>query len=72
MFSYGKTKPYAKLKGMVSGYLPCQDKACSRQTGDLKLITEENSDLVTVVSIDAIQETVSIAVKMYMEKQALR
>ena len=56
-----------KLIGMVSGYVPYQDIAWSRQTGRPKLISEENSGLAKVVPIDAIQKTISIAAKRYME-----
>lgn len=70
MFPYGETRPDPKLIGMVSGYLPYQDIAWSRQTGAPKLITEENSGLYSVVPMDMIQETISIAVCRYMDKQA--
>ena len=69
MFSYGKTRPYAELIGMVSGYLPYRDIAWSRQTGRPKLIAEENSGLATVVPVDLIQETISFAACRYSRKQ---
>ena len=65
MFSYGETRPYAKLIGMVSGYLLYRDIAWSRQTGRAKLIAEENSGLATVVPVDLIQETISFAACRY-------
>ena len=71
LHTYGEAITHAKLIGMVSGYLPYQDIAWSRQTGRPKLISEENSGLATVVPIDAIQKTISIAAKRYMEKQSM-
>lgn len=75
MIRYSNSRPrfirLPKLIGMVSGYLPYQDIAWSRQTGHPKLISEENSGLATVVPIDAIQETISIAAKRYMDEQSM-
>lgn len=70
LHTYGKAVVHAELIGMVSGYLPYRDIAWSRQTGRPKLISEENSGLAEVVPIDAIQETISIAVANYMKKKA--
>lgn len=65
--SYGdKPRIDSKLIGMVSGYLPYKDIAFSRQTGRPKISFEENSGLATVVPIDAIRETVLIAVEKYI------
>ena len=49
----GETQPYAKLIGMVSGYLPYTDIAYSLQTDPPtpKLISQENSGLAEVVPI---------------------
>ena len=68
LYTYGETISRAKMIGMVSGYLPFEDIAWSHQTGRPKLISEENSGLATVVPIDAIQKTISIAVDKYMKK----
>ena len=68
LYTYGETITHAKLIGMVSGYVPYQDIAWSRQTGRPKLIS---AGLATVVPINAIQETISIAAKRYMQKQSM-
>ena len=67
LYTYGEAITDAKLIGMVSGYLPYEDVAWSRQTGRPKLISEENSGLATVVPIDSIQETISIAANNYIK-----
>lgn len=50
------------LIGMVSSYLPYQERAISIQTGRERLLFEENSGLSTVVPMDVIQEVVDLAV----------
>jgi len=54
------TKPYAKasLIGMVSGYVPYNDIAYSRQTNRRRVIFEENTGLAIVVPVDRIIEVV--------------
>lgn len=71
LYTYGETIIHAKLIGMVSTYLAYQEIAVSEQTGLRRMIFEENSGLATVVPIDAIQETISIAAKRYMEDQSM-
>ena len=55
--------PISYLIGMVSAYIPYQDMAVSLQTGQPRVIFEENSGIVEVVPSDAIMETVRIAVQ---------
>ena len=57
------TQNYMKssLIGMVSSYLPYREVAISQQTGRPRMIFEENSGLGQVVPIDAIQETIQLA-----------
>lgn len=55
--------PVSYLIGMVSAYIPYQDTAVSLQTGQPRVIFEENSGIVEVVPSDAIIETVHIAVQ---------
>ncbi|MDE0043175.1 MAG: serine protease [Candidatus Poribacteria bacterium] len=71
LHTYGEAIIHAKLIGMVSSYLPYQEIAVSEQTGLRRMIFEENSGLATVVPIDAIQETISIAAKRYMDEQSM-
>ena len=51
------------LLGMVSKYLPYADIAVSPQTGNPRVVFQENSGLAVVVPIDVIQETVLEAVE---------
>lgn len=46
------------LIGMVSSYIPYEEVAVSEQTGQRRMIFQENSGLAVVVPIDVIQETV--------------
>ncbi len=55
----------ANLIGIVSGYLPYQDVAYSRQTERPRVIFEENSGLSVVVPIDRVQEAVDRAVDRF-------
>ena len=48
----------SKLIGIVSGYLPYEDMLISRQTGKNMMITDENSGLATVFSVDRIKEAI--------------
>ena len=65
LHTYGQAITSAKLIGLVSGYLPYQDIARSDQTGRPILAAHENSGLAEVVPIDAVQETISVAIKKY-------
>ena len=57
-----KSNNSALLVGMVSGYLPYEDVAVSAQSGKPRIVFQENSGLATVVPIDVIQETLTLAV----------
>lgn len=70
LHTYGEAITHAKLIGMVSSYLTYQEIAVSEQTGRRRMLFEENSGLATVVPIDAIQKTISIAAKRYMESMS--
>lgn len=48
----------AALIGIVKSYLPFQDIAISQQTGNPRVIFEENSGLALVETVDSIQVTV--------------
>lgn len=65
LHTYGKAITSAKLIGLVSSYIPYQDIARSDQTGRPILAAHENSGLATVVPIDAVQETISMAIEKY-------
>ena len=57
------TKPitHSLLIGMISSYIPSQDVAVSKQTGEPRIIFEENSGLAEVVPINLIKETLDLA-----------
>lgn len=57
----------ANLVGIVAGYLPFRDVAISQQTGNPRIIFEENSGLASVVPVDYIQEVISNAVAQKIE-----
>ena len=59
----GGYSPYSKcsLVGMVSSYLPYNDVAISQQTGQPRVIFQENSGLGAVVPVDAIRETIALS-----------
>ena len=65
LFSYIETRPYPKLIGMVSGYVPYQDFARSDQTGELVSVSTENSGLARVVPMDKVHETVAAVLKLH-------
>ena len=65
LHTYGTTIPSAMLIGVVSGYLPYHDIARSDQTGRPILSYSENSGLAVVVPVDAIDETIVVAVRQY-------
>ena len=50
----------ANLIGLVSAYLPYREVLCSTQTHRDRMISEENSGLTVVVSVDSIKEVVEI------------
>lgn len=54
------TKPAnrAVLLGIVTGYLPYREEAVSPQTGETRVIFEENSGLATVHPVDYIDQTI--------------
>lgn len=51
------------LIGMVAGYLPYEEVAISPQTMQTRVVFQENSGLGVIVPVDAIQETIQIALK---------
>lgn len=48
------------LVGIVTGYVPYQDVAVSRQTGHVRIVFTENSDLAAVVPIDYVREVIHL------------
>lgn len=56
-----KSQNEAYLVGVVRGYLPYRDVAVSRQIGELRMITQENSGLAEVIPVDYIDETIRAA-----------
>ncbi len=58
---------HARLLGLVAAYLPYQDVAISRQTGRMRLVSEENSGLAQVVPIDAVVELTSVIAEVFDE-----
>ena len=71
LHTYGTAITSAKLIGMVSGYVPFQDVARSDQTGLPMLASRENSGLAVVVPVDAIKETIAVALDQHRRKQEL-
>ena len=71
LHTYGTAISRAKLIGMVSGYVSFQDVTRSDQTGLPMLALEENSGLANVVPVDAIEETIAIAIENHKGKQVL-
>ncbi len=55
----------ALLIGMVSSYIPYEEVAISEQTGQRRMVFQENSGLAVVVPIDVIQETVDHALAKF-------
>lgn len=53
------------LIGMVSSYILYEEVAVSEQTGQRRMIFQENSGLAVVVPIDVIQETVDCALAKF-------
>ena len=69
LHTYGTAITTAKLIGMVSGYVPFQDVARSDQTGLPMLASQENSGLAIVVPVDAIEETIAVALDKHRRNQ---
>lgn len=69
LHTYGTTITTAKLIGMVSGYVPFKDVARSDQTGLPMLASQENSGLAVVVPVDAIEDTIAVALEEHRRKQ---
>ena len=59
------TKPqdHAYLIGMVRGYVPYQDVLVSKQTGEARMVSEENSGLAEVIPMDYVNETIDASRK---------
>jgi S1-C subfamily serine protease len=56
-----KAQNKAYLIGMVRGYLPYTDIAVSQQTGQPRMVSQENSGLAEVIPVDYINETIQAA-----------
>jgi Trypsin-like peptidase domain len=56
-----KSNSNAYLIGLVISYIPYQDLAVSTQTGEQRIMFEENSGLAEVLPIDSIDETIKAA-----------
>ena len=69
LHTYGTAITTAKLIGMVSGYVPFKDVARSDQTGLPMLASQENSGLAVVVPVDAIEDTIAVALEEHRRKQ---
>ena len=67
------TKPQgsSRLLGVVRGYIPYRDVAVSAQTGQTRVIFEENSGLAAVHPVDSIEETIDQLVKATEAKAEL-
>ena len=49
-----KTQDHTYLVGVVKGYIPYQDVAVSKQTGQIRIMFQENSGLAEVIPMDAV------------------
>jgi S1-C subfamily serine protease len=58
-----KSQDHAYLIGMVRSYLPYRDILASQQTGEVRMISEENSGLAEVIPVDYINETIDASRK---------
>lgn len=67
-----KSNSNCLLVGMVSSYIPYREFAVSAQTGQTRMIFEENSGLGIIMPADLIHETVSLAVAKKMSTQSSR
>lgn len=66
IIAVGDITPYdkSKLVGMVASYEPYDDVAISQQTGEPRVVFQENSGLGNVIPVDAIRETAMHAIKL--------
>ena len=66
VIAVGDITPYgeARLIGMVASYVPFNDMAISQLTGQPRIMFQENSGLGRVIPVDAIEETVTYALKI--------
>ena len=66
IIAVGNDKPYGKssLIGMVASYVPYNDLAISQQTGQPRVMFQENSGLGRVIPVDAIHETAMHAIEL--------
>jgi S1-C subfamily serine protease len=64
-----KSQNAAYLIGVVRGYLPYTDVAVSQQTGQLRMITQENSGLAEIIPVDYIDETIRAAMAAEAKRQ---
>ena len=66
LVAVGDYKAYGKssLIGMVASYEPYNDVAISQQTGQPRVMFQENSGLGRVIPVDAVQETVVHAIEL--------
>jgi S1-C subfamily serine protease len=53
-----KHQDHAYLIGVVRGYMPYHDILVSKQTGEARMVSEENSGLAEVIPIDYVNETI--------------
>jgi S1-C subfamily serine protease len=60
-----KIQDHSHLIGVVRGYLPYNDVAISQQTGQVRMISQENSGLAEVLPMDYVDETI----KAYLAKR---
>jgi S1-C subfamily serine protease len=58
-----KAQDHAYLIGMVRSYLPYTDVALSQQTGQPRMISQENSGLAEVIPVDYINQTIEASRK---------
>jgi S1-C subfamily serine protease len=56
-----KSQDKAYLIGMVRSYLPYTDVAFSQQTGQPRMVSQENSEFAEVIPVDYINETIQAA-----------
>jgi hypothetical protein len=55
----------AYLIGVVASYVPYRDVAISPQTGNTRVIFEENTGLTNVIAVDCLIETISFAKNLF-------
>ncbi len=54
-----KSQNRAYLIGVMRAYLPYSDVAISQQTGQIRMVSQENSGLAEVIPIDYVNETIA-------------